>query len=172
MEPKELDGKLYYPASYVAELWGYKESTIARYSNPSSGKVPGCIRRDGVLYVPVGSIRPITEPIAQGLLWGIVGIKNDPSSFLDLTSFSIDNSQLSPVLSELSRLQYLKINDKEPDLRKRLLDSQITDKGFSLIVYRARLSEEPTNKLTVDRVSLALTITQTLLQLAQAIHIL
>ena len=101
-----------------------------------------------------------------------MGIKNDPSSFLDLTSFSIDNSQLSPVLSELSRLQYLKINDKEPDLRKRLLDSQITDKGFSLIVYRARLSEEPTNKLTVDRVSLALTITQTLLQIAQAIHIL
>ena len=168
MEPTLIDGKSYYPASVVADLWNYKESTIKRYANPSSGKLPGCIKHNGVLYVPSESIRPITQSVAQGWLWGIVGIKNDPASFLDLTAYSIDNSQLNSVLDDLARQLYLQVDPEEQDVRKKLVEARITERGFSLIRYKRRFSENPiADALTPESISLVLTLAQTVMQVIQ-----
>lgn len=166
-----IEGKEYYHASYVAKEWGYKESTIKRYACLSSGKLPGCVKHKGGLYVPAGSVRPITEGIAQGLLWGIVKVKNDPGTYLDLTAFEIDNAQLESVLNELSRQLYLQIDKDEPDLRKRLLGSRITDKGFKLIEYRKRFSENPVkDKPTAEYFKIALTGAQAVVQFVQLVR--
>lgn len=168
MKPTMIDGKSYYPAAVVADLWQYKESTIKRYANPSSGKLQGCIKRDGVLYVPSEAIRPITRPVAQGLLWGIVGIKNDPGSFLDLTEYNIDNLQLNSVLDDLARQLYLQVDPEERDVRKKLVEARITEKGFSLIRYKKRFSENPiTGVLNSESISLFLTVAQTVMQAIQ-----
>ncbi len=166
-----IDGKSYYPASYVAEAWQLKESTIRRYASPSSGKLSGCVKHEGVLYVPADSIRPITKPIAQGLLWGIVSIKNDPQAFLDLTPYSIDNSKLDSVLDDLGRQMYLQVDSEELEVRRKLIDAKITEKGFQLIRYKKRMSENPlTNVLNIETITVALTSIQTVMQAVQLIQ--
>lgn len=163
-----IDGAEYYPAREVAELWGIKESTVKRYAEPKTGKIPGCIKHDRTWYIPVTAIRPITRPVAQGLLWGIVAVKNDPASFLDLSTAGIDNAQLEAVLRELRRQGYLVVDFEGDDLRNSLVCSRITEKGFGLIRYRKRLNENQLmDSFSVEWISVALSAAQTILQLIQ-----
>lgn len=151
----------------VAELWGLKVSTIRKYASAKAAKIPGCIYRGKELLVPVSAIRPITKPVAQGLLWGIVRIKNG-GGFLDLTEFGISNDQLSAVLRELSRLLYIDLPDTK-DVREQLELCGITERGFSLIEYRKRFkgnSSAPLEPLSLnDYLTLAFSAAPTLLQL-------
>lgn len=148
----------------AAELWGLKPATIRKYASPREGKIPGCIKADQGLLVPVMAIRPITQPIAQGLLWGIVRIKNG-QGFLDLTEYGLSNDQLAVVLEELARLRYVDLPDTE-DVREQLERCRITERGLSLIEYRKRLKGNPSEpQSSHDRLALAFSAAQTLLQL-------
>lgn len=148
----------------AAELWGLKPATILKYASPREGKIPGCIKLEQGLLVPVTAIRPITRPIAQGLLWGIVRIKNG-QKFLDLTEYGLSNDQLDAVLEELARLRYIDLPDTE-DVRGRLECCRITERGLSLIEYRKRFKGNPSESSSShDRLELAFSAAQTLLQL-------
>lgn len=166
--PVTIDGANYYSSQDVAELWGVKEATIRRYAEPKSGKIPDCIKRGKYWYIPVTAIRPITKPVAQGLLWGIIGVKNDPSSFLDLSGEGIDNSLLDTVLNELHRQNYLLVDFAIDDLHERLVQARITVKGFELVRYRKRFKENSLEDFdSADAISIALSAVQTVMQLAQ-----
>ncbi len=168
VEPVAIDGLRYYPARETAELWGIKEATVRRYAEPKSGKIPGCIKREKTWYIPVTAIRPITQPVAQGLLWGIVSVKNDPASFLDLSKEGIDNASLESVLNELDRQNYIIVNFSVGDLHERLVQARITEKGFGLLRYKRRLKENPlADFASPEAIAIALTTVQTLAQLAQ-----
>lgn len=168
MGPVTIDGANYYSSQDVAELWGVKEATITRYAEPKSGKIPDWIKRGKYWYIPVTAIRPITKPVAQGLLWGIIGVKNDPSSFLDLSGEGIDNSLLDTVLNELHRQNYLLMDFAIDDLHERLVQARITVKGFELVRYRKRFKENSLEDFDpADAISIALSAVQTVMQLAQ-----
>lgn len=168
MGPVTIDGANYYSSQDVAELWGVKEATIRRYAEPKPGKIPDCIKRGKYWYIPVTAIRPITKPVAQGLLWGIIGVKNDPSSFLDLSGEGIDNSLLDTVLNELHRQNYLLMDFAIDDLHERLVQARITVKGFELVRYRKRFKENSLEDFDpADAISIALSAVQTVMQLAQ-----
>lgn len=168
MESVTIDGARYYSSQDVAELWGIKETTVRRYAEPKSGKIPDCIKRGKYWYIPVTAIRPITKPVAQGLLWGIIGVKNDPSSFLDLSGEGIDNSLLDTVLNELHRQNYLLVDFGIDDLHERLVQARITVKGFELVRYRRRFKENSLEEFDpADAISIALSAVQTVMQLAQ-----
>ena len=169
MEAIQIDGIFYYKSSDVAELWGLKEKTIQRYASPSSMKIKGCKRIDKTLFVPADAIRPITKPIAQSLIWGILLIKNDPNSFLDLTLYGLQNSQLSAVLDELQKQAYIDPVPEYEDERERLLKLRLTDKAIDLVKFRKRYKGNP---LDADEVSaiipLVFSAVQSLVQLACA----
>ncbi len=168
MRPVIIDGASYYSSQDVAELWDIKEATVRRYAEPKSGKIPDCIKRDKNWYIPVTAIRPITKPVAQGLLWGIIGVKNDPTSFLDLSGEGIDNSLLDAVLNELCRQNYIVVDYGIDDLHERLVQVRITVKGFELVRYRKRFKENPLDGfVSADAISIALSAVQTVMQLVQ-----
>lgn len=167
MQPIYVKDKAYYLASDVAELWNVKESTIKRYAAPSSGKIRGAVRRNGQLLIPANTIRPITKAIAQGLLWGLVEIKNNPTQILDFTEFSIEKSQLKSVLEELARQQYIELSRSCGNLQDALERAYITEKGFELIKYKQRYSDNPfQGLLNTERLSVLLKVIQTVVQLA------
>lgn len=162
----------YYPSDEVADLWGLKQATIRKYASEKSGKIPGCIRKDGRLLIPANAIRPITRPIAQQLIWAIIQIKNSPDDFLDLTEFGIRNDQLEVVLEELGRQQLLEIKKEDPDVRGRLFSSRITAKGFSLVLYKQKMKENSLPSfLTPENISIVFSGVKTLIQLHQMIHL-
>lgn len=168
MEDIIVDGKTYRTTREVAELWGLNIKTIRKYANTQTGIIPGCIKRDGRLLIPSDAIRPITQPVAQELLWAIVFIKNDPDRYLDLTQFGINNSQLHTVLNELERKLYIESPHKYETERNRLVDCRITNKGFGLIQYRKQLNNNRfEGKLTAENIALAFTAAQTIMQLVQ-----
>mgnify|MGYP003159979067 FL=1 len=106
--------------------------------------------------------------MAQGLLWGIIGVKNDPSSFLDLSGEGIDNSLLDAVLNEMHRQNYLLVDFGIDDLHERLVQARITVKGFGLVRYRKRFKENSLEGFdSADAISIALSAVQTVMQLAQ-----
>ncbi len=159
-----VGGVEYLRARDAAELWGLKPATVRKYASPREGKIPGCIRTDQGLLVPIAAIRPITQPIAQGLLWGIVRIKNG-QKFLDLTEYGLSNGQLAAVLEELARLRYIDLPDTM-DVREQLERCRITERGLSLIEYRKRFKGNPSGlSFAHDGLELVFSATQTLLQL-------
>lgn len=151
----------------VSELWGLNPGTVRKYASPREGKIPGCIRTDEGLLIPVTAIKPVTKPIAQGLLWGIVRIKNG-EAFLDLTEYGISNNQLASVLEELSRQHFIDLPETN-DAREQLERCHITERGFSLIEYRKRFKGNDsaiTEELSpYDYLMLAFSLAPTLLQL-------
>ena len=168
MEPIVVDGKAYYPVKVVSELWGLNEKTIRNYTYKSNLKITGAIKHDGNLLIPANAIRPITKPVAQGLIWGIVGVKNDPEYFLDLSEFNIDNNQLQSVLLELERQQYLILQKDEKDVRSLLVSAKISKKGFELIRYKKKMSANGfTQALTPLNINTLLAVAQTVMQAAQ-----
>lgn len=169
MELVTVDGKSYYEAKDVAKLWGYKVNTIERYAAPSSGKIKGCIRSDGGLLVPVDAIKPIDKPTAQAIVWGLIQVKNEPESFLDLTQYGISNQQLSAVLDEMERQLYIDFSETAyPDVRSRLLGLRLTSKAFDLVQYKRRYSKSPLQGvITYEKVGVIFSAAQTLLQLKQ-----
>lgn len=168
MQPVLINNEMYYSSSDVAELWGVKESTVKRYAAPGSGKIRGAIKQGKRLLIPANTIRPITKPIAQGLLWGLLEIKNNPAAFLDLTEFSIDNAQIESVLKELVRQQYIQLPDCPDNLRDALERAFITEKGFGLIRYKQKLSDSPLQGLlTAESLIKLFEAVQTLVQLAK-----
>lgn len=165
MEEIIVEGKTYYSAQDVAVLWGLSKKTIERYAAPSSGKIRGCVRSEGKLLVPTDAIRPITEPVAQGIIWGILFIKNDPSSYLDLTEFGIANNQLGAVLDDLERQLYVDSVKEYEDERDRLLKLRLTDKAIKLVQYRRKYKDNPLKgKLTANRLQVVFSAVQTIAQ--------
>ena len=168
MKRVTVDGIEYYSAVDVSELWGLKLNTIERYASPSSRKLRGCIRKGGELLVPINSIRPIVGPVAQGLVWGILEIKNDPTRFLDLTSFGIANEQLEAVLNELEEQLYIERLDEYEDQRDRLIRSRLTEKAFGIVRYRRRFKGNDQKRIFNPEVLQAVFAgVQTLIQLAE-----
>lgn len=171
MNPIEIDGNKFYPASYVAELWGLKAKTIERYASPSSKKLRGCVRWNGELYVPSNSIRPIVAPVAQGLIWGILEIKNSPDSFLDLTEFGIPNEQLGAVLDELEEQLYIDKVEAYVDQRDRLIKARLTEKAFGVVRYRKQLKgNEQQRVFNPELLQTMFAGVQTLVQLTEFLH--
>lgn len=167
MQPIHVNGETFYLASDVAELWNVKESTVRRYATPSSGKIRGAIRQNGQLLIPAKTIRPITKAIAQGLLWGLIEIKNNPARFLDLTEFSIDNDQLESVLDELTRQQYIELPRSCCNLRDSLEHAYITEKGFEPIKYKQKHADNPLQGLlSAENLGVLLQVIKTVVQLA------
>lgn len=167
MEPIKIDDINYYPAYYVAELWGLKAKTIERYAAQDCGKIRGCVRKNGELYVPSNSIRPITRPIAQGLIWGILEIKNNPEMFLDLTKYGIANEQLEAVLDELERQLYLDKIENICDQRERLLKARLTEKAFEIVRYRRKFKGNEQERLvSPEFLQTLFSGVQTLIQIA------
>lgn len=164
-----IAGKQYRTTREVAGLWGLDIKTIQKYANPKNGVIPGCIKQDGVILIPSNAIRPITQPIAQGLLWAIIHIKNDQQGYLDLTKYGIDNVQLHAVLSELKRKLYIDIPTGCKSERERLLLCRITDKGFGLVQYKKKLqgTGRLREKITRENIALAFAAAQTIMQAIQ-----
>lgn len=170
MEKITIKGIDYYSAQDVADLWGLNKKTVERYAAPSSKKIQGCLRIDGVLFVPANTIRPITKSIAQGIVWGILLIKNDPDAFLDLTKFGIANAQLGSVLDELERQMYIDPVDGYKDERDRLLKLRLTDKAINLVQYKKKFAGNSfKGKLNSSALSTIFAGVQTLLQLSSNI---
>lgn len=133
-----IDGGEYYSCKDVAELWGLSPKTVSKYASPSSGKLRGCKKRDGTWYIPSDAIRPITLPIAQGLIWSLLEIKNSPGMFLDLTEYGISNDQLDAVLDELEAQLYIDPVDHYENPRQRLEAARLTEKALNLVRYRKK----------------------------------
>ncbi len=168
MSTESINNVEYYPLDEVANLWGLKQATIRKYASEKSGKIPGCIRKDGQLLIPANAIRPITKPIAQQLIWAIIQLKNSPHDYLDLTAFGIRNDQLDTVLRELTRQQLVDVDDSIPKVRDRLIASRITAKSLDLVMYKKKMKDNALSSyLTAENISLAFSGVQTLLQLAQ-----
>ena len=166
MDVVEIDGAQYYTSHDVAVLWGLKEKTIQRYASPSSMKIRGCRRIDKTLLIPVDAIRPITKPIAQSLVWGILLIKNDPNSFLDLTIYGLQNSQLSAVLDELQEQAYIDSVPEYESQRDRLLKLRLTDKAINLVKFKKQYKGNPLESdVDASVVSTAFSAVRTLLQI-------
>lgn len=170
MEEIIVNGVSYYSAQDVAELWDLNIKTIERYAAASSNKIRGCLRVDGALLVPANAIRPITKPVAQGVIWGILFIKNDSDAYLDLTEFGIANTQLGAVLDELERQMYIDHVERYDNERERLLKLRLTDKAIGLVQYKKKykgnsLKGEPNS----DALSAVFAGVQTLLQLVQLV---
>lgn len=160
-----VDGKPYLTTRDVAEQWGLAISTVRKYANPETGIIPGCIKHGKMTLIPADAIRPITEPVAQGLLWAIIHIKNDPDSFLDLSQFGIDNSQLRAVLSELERKLLIICRDDANSERDRLLSCRITERGFALVQYRKQIENNRLKAaITPENIALVFAASQTLMQ--------
>ncbi len=163
-----ISGKTYRTTREVADLWNLNIKTIQKYANPSSGIIPGCIKQNGQLLIPANAIRPITQPIAQGLLWAIVHIKNDQNGYLDLSQFGIENAQLHAVLTELERKLYINCPTEYESERERLLLCHITEKGFDLIQYKKQLTNNwLREKLTPENIALTFAAAQTIMQAIQ-----
>ncbi len=161
-------GKSYRTTREAAELWGLNIKTIRKYANPQNGIIPGCIKKDDRLLIPCDAIRPITQPVAQELLWAIVFIKNEPDRYLDLSQFGISNLQLHAVLDEMERKLYIESPHEYASERSRLVDCRITNKGFGLIRYRKQFKNSRfEGKLTAENITLAFTAAQTIMQLVQ-----
>lgn len=171
MEPIVVDGKEYYSAKVVAELWGLKEKTIKNYTCESNRKIFGAIKHEGDTLIPADAIRPITKPVAQGLMWGIIGVKNDPNSFLDLSEFNIDNNQLHSVLLELERQQYVILDKGLDDVRGLLLSARVSKKGFDLIRYKKKMSANSfTGALAPQNIASVFSVAQTVMQIVQTVR--
>lgn len=161
-------GKTYITTREAAVLWGLDIKTIRKYANPKTGIIPGCIKQDDRLLIPSDAIRPITQPVAQKLLWAIVFIKNDPGRYVDLTQFGISHSQLQAVLNEMERKLYIESPQRYSSEHYRLIGCKITAKGFTLIQYRKQITDKRfREKLTPENIALAFAAAQTLMQLIQ-----
>lgn len=171
MPQKVVNGKEYLSTREAAELWGLKVKTVTKYANATNGIIPGCIKHDGRLFIPANAIRPITQSVAQGILWAIIRIKNDPDSYLDLTQFGIRNSQLNAVLNELERKLYIISPENAQSERDRLLSCRITERGFGLVEYRKRLNNDLLrSKIASEYVTLAFSTAQTIMQAVQLVQ--
>lgn len=170
MEPIIVNGKEYYPVKVVAKLWHLNEATIRKYASERVGKIPGAIKQDGIWLIPANAVKPINEPIAQGLIWSILELKNETNGFLDLTKFDIDNHQLESVLLELERQQYLILEPDVADVRKRLLSARVSSKGFALVRYKKKLKQNPfTEGIGIEAVIHCLQFVQTAAQIISLI---
>ena len=173
MEQIVKEGRAYYRASDVAELWGLKERTVREYASKRVGKLQGCIKSDGLFLVPANAVRPITKPIAQALMWEIVQYQNEPDRFFDLSEYGIAADQVDAVLKELQRLGYLRVPvGWKGSAKELLLSASITAAGFSLIMYKQRMKSNPLEGIsTIEAFGLAFGLAQTVMQLVQLMQV-
>lgn len=111
----EVAGKKYICTKLVAETWGIGQGTVANYCR--TGRIKDCWKDSRKRwFIPVDTIKPLSDTEVQHLLFLVLQLKNDPTLEIDWSMFTFDTTIVDLIYSNLVYEGYLKpfhIQEKE-----------------------------------------------------------
>lgn len=78
----EIDSKKYISSRIACEVWGLSQNTVAKYCR--SGRIKNCFKgAHNQWYIPIDTVRPLSDIEIHRLLFLTLQLKNDPTLEID-----------------------------------------------------------------------------------------
>ncbi len=102
----EIDGKRYMNTKTAADLWGIKQKTVADYCKTK--KIARAWKvSNKIWYIPVDTIKPLTNTQIHQLLVLTLQLKNKPSLEIDWSVCQVDRSAIKQIYAYLLEQEFI-----------------------------------------------------------------
>ncbi len=106
-----VENKKYMSAKCAAEIWKLNPSTVRDYCR--NKKIPDAFKvSDRNWYIPIDSIKPLSDSEIHKLLVLTLQLKNRPSLEIDWAVLDFDTAVIIPVYTNLYKLGYIELLPK------------------------------------------------------------